>query len=401
MILKLQEFMDRGKNQESASLIFGGDFCPIGKYEKKILAKEKIFDSSLEKLFKKNFSMINLEAPLCGKDIPADSPGGFGLRGEPKIADYLKNLKIDVVGFANNHTRDFGNEGVMQTILNLNEANLLNTGAGKNLTEAENIFEQNINGLKIGIWALAEKELNIAAENSAGSSWFCPERNLPVIEKIKGRFDFLIIYLHAGHEFISTPSPRIRNACRAFIDAGADAVIAHHPHVIQGVEKYKDALIAYSLGNLVFDSPYVSAYKNTDLGYLLRINISKHTINMAEIIPYKLRKNIMVSSLDKNEFDKFTEQFNILSENIIDDLKFHEEWRKNVRFRWETEYRQVLNNFSTNMNDKDNKDYARRSRNLFACPTHTEMIEKIFLMLEEGKLARSILNETGNHDDKK
>lgn len=77
-------------------------------------------------------------------------------------------------------------------------------------------------------------------------------------------FDFLVVFLHAGQEFISTPSPRIREACRNLIDAGADAVISHHPHVVQGVEKYKHGLIAYSLSNLVFDSPYVSRFENTD-----------------------------------------------------------------------------------------------------------------------------------------
>ncbi len=389
MKLKLSAFSNSSENSQGVSMLFGGDFCPIGKYAEKILAKDEIFDADLKKLFKESFSMINLEAPLCDENLKAAAPSGVGLRGKPEIADYLNGLGINVAGFANNHTRDFGDKGIIQTIRNLERAGLLHTGAGENLTDAENIFEQNRNGLKIGIWALAEKELNVASESSAGSSWFCPERNFPAVENMKERFDFLVIYLHAGHEFISTPSPRIRKACRAFVDAGADAVIAHHPHVIQGTEKYKNALIAYSLGNLVFDSPYVSAYKNTDLGYLVKLNISKHTINEVEIIPYKLRKYTMVSMLNKDEFDKFTEKFNILSENIVDNLKFYEEWEKNVRFRWETEYRQVLSDFSRNMNDINNKDYAYRSKNLFTCPTHTEMIEKIFLMLEEGKLTRS------------
>lgn len=384
----LSQFDDRENLSISTELLFGGDFCPIGAYEKKILANENIFDDELICLFATTFSIINLEAPLCEKNIPADNPGGFGLRGDPRTAAYLKSLGVDIAGFANNHTRDFGDEGVYQTLLNLKKSNILATGAGKNIDEANKILRVEVNGLKLGIWALAEKELNIATETTAGSSWFNLERNLPDLEKRKGEFDFIIIYLHAGHEFISTPSPRIRDACRAFVDAGADAVIAHHPHVIQGVEKYKNALIAYSLGNLVFDSPYVSAYEDTDLGYLVKLGISKHAIVAAELIPYKLRKNAVVSSLDDAEFYDFEKRINRLSENITDDRKFIEQWEKNVTFRYETEYRQVLNDFSKNMNDPDNLDYARRSRNLFACPTHVEMIEKIFLMHETGQLKR-------------
>lgn len=387
--LTLAKFDTEKEFLSNTELLFGGDFCPIGRYEEKMLSGEDIFHDELKSLLKNTFSMINLEAPLCEKNIPADNLDGFGLRGNPEIADYLKNLGIDIAGFANNHTRDFKSEGIRQTLQNLERAKIVHIGAGENLKKAEEILELNINGLKVGIWTLAEKELNIASKNKGGSSWFNPERNLPLLQKISGNFDFFIVYLHAGHEFISTPSPRIRNACRAFIDAGADAVIAHHPHVIQGVEKYKGGLIAYSLGNLVFDSPYVSAYKETDLGYMVKLNISKHSINKVEIIPYKLRKDIIVSPLENNEFDKFTQKFHEISENIIDDSKFYSEWEKNVKFRWETEYRNVLNNFSKNMNDPENLDYARRSRNLLSSPTHTEMIEKIFLMLEEGKLKRN------------
>ncbi|MEI3005020.1 MAG: CapA family protein [Victivallales bacterium] len=65
----------------------------------------------------------------------------------------------------------------------------------------------------------------------------------------------------------------------AFIDAGAELVIGHHPHVIQGVEQYGNGWIAYSLGNLVFDSDYVAAYPNTDRGFLVSLAASHHHLN--------------------------------------------------------------------------------------------------------------------------
>ena len=388
--LKLPLFESPAKpGSPEAVLVFGGDFCPVNGYEKKIISGEIIFDNALAETFQSNdFAMINLEAPLCAKGLPADSLNGSGLRGDPQVAEFLRNTGIDAVSLANNHIRDFRDEGVFQTMRNLDKHGILHTGAGKDLRDAQRPLSVDVNGIKVGIWALAEKELNAATDSSAGSSWFRPEHDVHRIAELKEEFDFLVVYLHAGHEFISTPSPRIRESCRNLIEAGADAVIAHHPHVIQGVEKYKQGLIAYSLGNLVFDTPYVSAHKNTDLGYLIRIGISKHQIREAEIIPYKLRDTVSVSTLNSSEFEEFSAKFHELSENITDDLKFQLEWENNVRFRWGNEYKRILNDLSKNFNDPENKDYARRTKNLFTCPTHVEMLEKALSMIEEGKIPR-------------
>jgi hypothetical protein len=196
-----------------------------------------------------------------------------------------------------------GLEGYRQTAESLDRHHVLHTGAGKNLTEAQQPLAVTVKGLKVGIWALAEKELNVASENAAGSSWFRPAEDFHAIREMRQAYDFLLIFVHAGHEFMSTPSPRIRAAYRQLVDAGADAVVGHHPHVVQGAERYKDALIAYSLGNLVFDSPYVSAHPDTDLGYLLRLGISGRGVVAAELIPYKLREQIVVTSLDNEEHE--------------------------------------------------------------------------------------------------
>jgi len=386
-----------------ATLLFGGDFCPIGRYEKGILASGTAFDDALGRVFAEHdFAMVNLEAPLCEPNIPADSPGGSGLRADPRLAEFIRSAGIAAVGLANNHIRDFGDEGVSQTMRSLDLAGVLHTGAGKDLDEAQQPLSVEVNGMTLGVWALAEKELNVASAERAGSSWFRPEQDVRRVEELRQEFDFLVVYLHAGHEFTHTPSPRIRQACRALVDAGADAVIAHPPHVVQGVERYRDALIAYSLGNLVFDSPYMSGYENTDQGFLVRLAVSPHRIDGVEIIPYK-RGDQTVALLAGDEREAFFETFRELSENITDDARFEGAWEENVRFRWETEYRAILNNFSERFADPDNKDYARRAGNLFTCPTHVEMLETACSMLEQGKLSRSggkmASNQRGRHEE--
>jgi len=272
---------------------------------------------------------------------------------------------------------------VRQTIGNLRAAGLATFGAGENCLEAGRPLTLDAEGLRIGVWAIAEKELNLAHASRPGAARFLPDQNIAEIQKLKDDHDFLVVYVHAGHEFTTVPSPRIRDAYRAFVEAGADVVIGHHPHVVQGVEKFRDGLIAYSLGNLVFDSPYVSAYKTTDTGILLKLDIGKHRIHRAEVIPCRLGQDFIVSPMVAGEFQEFRDRLAMLSQILVQEEKYLAEWENNVRFRWETEYRRILTDFSRHFSDRTNPDFPRRARNLFTCPTHVEMLEKIFFMLED------------------
>ena len=368
-----------------ATVVFGGDFCPIRGYEQKMLAGEEIFAVELKSRLQNHFSVINLEAPLCEADLPTPSPSGSGLRGSPAVASALKTLGVDACGLANNHIRDFGDAGVVQTIHNLSQVGVASFGAGATHHEAARPLEARLGNLRIGILALAEKELNLARPNRPGAARFVPEQNVLEIQKLKEQFDFLVLYVHAGHEFTTVPSPRIRRAYRAFVEAGADAVIGHHPHVVQGIEKHGDALIAYSLGNLVFDSDYVSAYDTTDRGFLLKLEIGRHCIHQAEVIPYRLEPDFFVAPLRGESFQDFRAHFENLSQMLGDESKYQSEWEKNVRFRWQTEYRRILTDFSKHFTERENPDFPRRARNLFTCPTHVEMLEQIFYMLEDPK----------------
>lgn len=367
------------------SLVFGGDFCPIRGYEQKMLQGSDIFDAKLQALLRDHLSIVNLEAPLCDPTLPSASPSGSGLRGSPEVAAYLKKLNVDAWSLANNHILDFRGEGIRQTIRHLQEAGMVTCGAGNNSHEAAKPLELRANGLRIGVWAVAEQELNLAGPEQPGAAKFCPHKNLEAIRKMREEFDFLVVSVHAGHEFTTVPSPRIRSAYRSFIEAGADAVVGHHPHVIQGMERYGDGFIAYSLGNLVFDSPYVSAYKDTDIGFLLKLDIGKHQVRSVEAVPYRLRDDFVVATLPEAERAAFDLRLDHLSRLLREEEEYQSEWKNNVRFRWETEYRRILSNFSTYLLEQTNPDFPRRARNLFTSPTHVEMIEAIFFLLEDPK----------------
>ncbi len=371
-----------------ATLLFGGDLCPIGRYERRIVAGGEPFEAELARRFREHdFAMVNLEAPLCEADLPADNPGGFGLRADPCVAAYLRRAGIRFVGLANNHIRDFGDAGALATLRYLDVAGVRHTGAGRDLAAAQQPLMVRVNGLTLTVWALAERELQVASAERAGSSWFRPEQDVATVHALRAQCDVLVVYLHAGHEFIPAPSPRLRDACRALIEAGADAVVAHHPHVVQGLERYRDGLIAYSLGNLVFDSPYVSAYPHTDVGFLLHLEVARHRILAVDTVPYRLRDDAVLLLRDA-ERDAFDARLRDLSDMITDDARFLRTWEESVQYRWDTCYQQTLATLSARLGDPASRDFARRTWNLFACPTHVEMLEHAMLMAQQGRLAR-------------
>ena len=343
----------------------------------------------LARLFRQHdFNLINLEAPLCAPELRTLSPGGFGLRCNPAIARSLKEMGIQAAGLANNHILDYREQGLFQTLEALDGNAILHAGAGRNLEEAERPLEVTLNGLRIGIWILAEKELNCAGNNAPGSSFFSPERNLPLLGEMRRKYDFLIVYVHAGHEFTDTPSPRIRSAYHSFVHAGADLVIGHHPHVIQGIEPYEGGWIAYSLGNLIFDSDYVSARQNTGSSFMLSMTVRKHALERLEAIPCKMLKCYQADTAENGDAEQMRSDLLRYSALLQNESDYIDAWERNVRNRWKEEYLWIFQNFSSNFFRTDNPDYALRTGNLFTCPTHLEMLQEICRMFQEGKLKR-------------
>ncbi len=377
------------KSNEHVSILFGGDLCPVNRYEENILSGGQVFDDYISnKIKESDLSVVQLEAPLCEDGLTANSPRGVGLKADGKVAEWMKSIGIDIAGIASNHLRDFKDEGVVQTIENLERAGMRYAGGGRTIGEAEKMMIANVKGLKIGLWMLAEKEQNLATETRPGTSFFKPDTDVYMIPELREQVDFLIIFIHAGHEFAAVPSPRIREAYRAYIEAGADLVVGHHPHVPQGVEQYRDGWIAYSLGNLVFDNAYVSACDNTDHGYLFHVGISKHSVESIEVIPYYLKNYTTVESCTSEELLKYEKMLKNLSDCVTDDTRFAEEWEKFVIWRWNQSRKTFHRDFSKNFMDTSDDVFVWRLKNLYGCPTHHELMVKSMELLLEGKIAR-------------
>jgi len=272
------------------TLIAVGDIMPGRTVETKIL---KYNDWSYP--FRETFQITNdgdiifgnLESPLIeGSPTPA---GKMIFRTDPKIIEGLKFGGFNILSLANNHIKNQGTNGIINTIKVLDEAGIKHTGAGENITQAEQATIFDINDIKFGILAYLDNSFVPssygAGENNSGS----PFMNLADLKKdisnLKEKTDIIIISMHAGTEYTNNPNQKQIEFAHTAIETGANLVIGHHPHVVQPVEYYKNGLIIYSLGNFIFDQMWS---KETREGAIAKITFYDKEINKLELIPIKI-----------------------------------------------------------------------------------------------------------------
>ena len=178
--------------------------------------------------------------------------------GDPDNVKYLKDLGVDIVGLANNHTFDYGEESFMDTLKTLEDAKIPYVGAGRTLDQAKAPVYLESNGVRIAYVAASRAEYTIytpeATDTEPGILWcYDNTRFLESIREAAENADYVIALPHWGVEHSTELEEAQTEGAHAYIDAGADAVIGAHPHILQGIEYYKGKPILYSLGNFWFD----------------------------------------------------------------------------------------------------------------------------------------------------
>lgn len=196
------------------------------------------------------FTYTKSKQGLVGKD--------YLFKSEPQNAILLRYWGVDMVGLANNHAFDYGEEGLVDTLDALKKIDMPVVGAGKNLDEAKQAKYFVLNGRKIAIVAASQIERTLtftkeATSNSPGVlKTLNPKKFIAEIENARKKADYVIVYVHwgtEGHPQFETDQQKLG---RAYIDAGADVIIGGHTHCLQGIEFYKEKPIFYSLGNFWF-----------------------------------------------------------------------------------------------------------------------------------------------------
>ena len=247
------------------SLGFIGDICLADNYvPMEHLASIGSTDISdgidrrfIDKMNEVDLMWANNEFVLSDRGEPLDGKA-YTFRGATANVSYLHDLGIDIVGLANNHTFDYGEEAFLDTLDTLKSAGIPYVGAGRDFKEASAPMYMTYDGVTFAYVAASSAEYTVytpeAGKDEPGIMWcYDDAKFLDEIRKAAAYADFVIALPHWGTEHSTILEPEQIESAHAFIDAGADAVIGAHPHILQGIEYYEGKPIMYSLGNFWFD----------------------------------------------------------------------------------------------------------------------------------------------------
>lgn len=261
---------------------FTGDLA-FSEHTKEFYKDKNHLDKQIYEFFNKNdYNIINFESPITTST--KTEKGALAHRSDPEALEYIKqNIKNPVLSLANNHMMDFGPKGLLDTIKNVKSAKIKYLGAGKNEEEATNYIVLG-EEVKVGVIAFQYKDYLIASSDSCGTAQDKHKKLIKQkVKELKSKVDWVVIVYHGGEEFINAPMPYTRKKLKKMLSWGADIVVAHHPHTVQGYEKFGKKMIFYSLGNFIFDTDFQRAQKGTDRGICIKIEFTKDNYTFSNI----------------------------------------------------------------------------------------------------------------------
>lgn len=262
-----------------------------------------IFADIARFLNKADVVMGNLEGPLAALGPPKERK--YCLHSSDIAAESLKAAGFDLLFLANNHILDYGEESLAETRRLLSDSELLFTGAGENLARAREPVRTEMKGVRLGFLSYAWTDVTEATAATSGSAGVAPMEYHLIKEdvvKLKDKVDNVIISLHWGFCEYHLPFPKHIELAHKLIDIGANIVIGHHPHVLQGIEEYGNGLIAYSLGNLIFpDYEFVGKHivnsEANRTSILLKIELTANGYKSYNIVPLKADEHFLPAPL--------------------------------------------------------------------------------------------------------
>jgi hypothetical protein len=240
-------------------------------------------------------AIANFENPA--PDVFRYHTSGTVFSADPKLIAGLADAGIDWVGIANNHIRDAGGNGILQTIANLKDHGIAASGAGKNLAAARKPAILSAGGVKVAFLAYdtIAKAYGAGANRAGSAQMSASALKTDVAAARKAGADVVIVFPHWGTEYDPTPFGGQQKLAHAAIDAGADLVIGNHAHWAGAMEVYDGSPIWYALGNFVFDQTWSEP---TMEGVTLEL-----TFHGSKLVQARMRPHIILDKAQPNFLD--------------------------------------------------------------------------------------------------
>lgn len=268
---------------QAVNLLFGGDVALTNSYSDKVGRDHQWSFSQLPELREADISMVNLEAPFTHQNqaLPGKK---FNFKAPLENVQVLQNGGIDIVNLANNHTMDYQGAGLSETLATLDKAGIQSVGAGTDIKNARRPIVMEVKGQKVAYLGYYDADLHAATASTPGTNPRHNDRVAADIKALRGQVDWIVVNYHWGEELAKYPGDWQIDLARFTVDQGADLVVGHHPHVLQGAEVYKGRPIVYSLGNFIFGGKAVSDYDTA----ALKVSLKEQQMKV-EFLPVQVR----------------------------------------------------------------------------------------------------------------
>jgi len=328
-------------------ITIAGDYHIYGAFDKYIRKHPdaQIFSQSLKNhLNNSYFNIFNLEDPITisKKKIVKFGPHG---KGSSESLIPIKNAGFHAATFATNHTYDYGELGIVQTIKSCEDSGIEIMGVGDNLTSARKIFYKVIDEFNIAFLNYSRKEFNFATNERPGAN---PLDVINILEDLKianlnAEYTFLII--HEGGDLCEYPSPAQVRMMRFFAENGASAILIHHSRLVSGYEVYKGIPIFYGLGNLL----HITKERKPNgehFGLLVSFRLLENKKIEFNLFPMELDiSNFTVGFARGEKRNNIFEHIASLSNVISNSDELKGKWGKEVIEKKRTQYLVLLSGF--------------------------------------------------------
>ena len=251
-------------------------------------------------LYAADLRIINLECAITDNEQPwTRTPKVFHFRAKPSAIETLRAAQIDACSLANNHTLDFEEEGLLDTLDHLDAAGIRHAGAGRNQEEAADpaIFTMRVDHTsRVALLAFTDNEPPFAAGTGRPGTNYLPislkPDTLRQVERAVSNVcemgvDTVIFSNHWGPNMVQRPKEIFRRFARAVIDRGVDIYYGHSAHVFQGVEIYGGKPILYDTGDFIDDYAVDPELRN-DWSFLFQLSVEGGRFERLDLTPVKL-----------------------------------------------------------------------------------------------------------------
>lgn len=262
---------------------------------------EEPWGDTLPLLLESDLRIVNLECALTAHRQPWSRSGKvFHFRAGPDAVRVLLSARIDACALANNHTLDFEEQGLLDTIRHLDEAGVGHAGAGRNSEEAGCAAMLDAGAgagrQRIALLSFTDNEPSFAARpQRPGTNYMEVALDAQKLGRIEASIlaarqagaDIVIFSNHWGPNMVERPSVLFREFARKVIDLGADVYHGHSAHIFQGIEIYRGRPILYDTGDYI-DDYAVDPWLRNDRSFLFRVVMEKGRLHRLDLFPVLL-----------------------------------------------------------------------------------------------------------------